>query len=117
MGIILWLIIGGVIGWLASIIMKRDAQQGIILNIVVGVIGGLLGGWLLTLFGVDVEGGFDPLRQQARGQEVRTQGDSSRARGAESSNRVAQHDVAGTEPGREDHLDRPVEPCREFDRP
>ena len=37
MGIILWLIIGGVIGWLASIIMRTDAQQGIFLNIVVGI--------------------------------------------------------------------------------
>src|SRR5689334_12445059 len=56
-GIIAWIIIGGLAGWIASKIMKPDAQQGIILNIVVGVIGGLLGGWLLTLFGVDVEGG------------------------------------------------------------
>ena len=56
-GIIAWIIIGGLAGWIASKIMKTDAQQGIILNIVVGVIGGLLGGWLLTLFGVDVEGG------------------------------------------------------------
>jgi uncharacterized membrane protein YeaQ/YmgE (transglycosylase-associated protein family) len=47
MGIILWLIIGGVVGWLASIIMKRDASQGIILNVVVGIIGAMLGGWLL----------------------------------------------------------------------
>jgi uncharacterized membrane protein YeaQ/YmgE (transglycosylase-associated protein family) len=47
MGIILWLIIGGVVGWLASIIMKRDASQGIILNIVVGIVGAMLGGWLL----------------------------------------------------------------------
>jgi uncharacterized membrane protein YeaQ/YmgE (transglycosylase-associated protein family) len=47
MGIILWLIIGGVVGWLASIVMRRDGSQGIILNIVVGIIGALLGGWLL----------------------------------------------------------------------
>jgi uncharacterized membrane protein YeaQ/YmgE (transglycosylase-associated protein family) len=47
MGIILWLVIGGVVGWLASIVMKRDASQGIILNIVVGIIGAMLGGWLL----------------------------------------------------------------------
>jgi uncharacterized membrane protein YeaQ/YmgE (transglycosylase-associated protein family) len=39
MGIIIWLIVGGIVGWLASIIMKRDAQQGIILNIVVGIVG------------------------------------------------------------------------------
>lgn len=48
MNIILWLIIGGVIGWLASIIMRRDAQQGVLLNIVVGIIGALLGGWVFS---------------------------------------------------------------------
>jgi uncharacterized membrane protein YeaQ/YmgE (transglycosylase-associated protein family) len=47
MGIILWLIIGGVVGWLASLVMKRDASQGIILNIVVGIVGSILGGWLI----------------------------------------------------------------------
>ncbi|GAA14022.1 GlsB/YeaQ/YmgE family stress response membrane protein [Gordonia alkanivorans] len=55
-GIIAWIIIGGLAGWIASKIMKTDAQQGIILNIIVGVVGGLLGGFLLQLFGVDVEG-------------------------------------------------------------
>lgn len=44
LGIIIWLIIGGVIGWLASIIMARDAQQGIFLNIVVGIVGAMIGG-------------------------------------------------------------------------
>ena len=48
MNFIIWLIIGGVIGWLASIIMKRDAQQGILLNIVVGIVGAFLGGLLLS---------------------------------------------------------------------
>ena len=47
MGIIIWLIVGGIVGWLASIIMKRDAQQGILLNIVVGIVGALIGGWLI----------------------------------------------------------------------
>jgi uncharacterized membrane protein YeaQ/YmgE (transglycosylase-associated protein family) len=47
MGIILWLIIGGVVGWLASIVMRRDGSQGIILNIVVGIVGALIGGWLI----------------------------------------------------------------------
>ena len=46
MGIILWLIIGGVIGWLASVVMRRDGSQGIILNIVVGIVGALISGWL-----------------------------------------------------------------------
>jgi uncharacterized membrane protein YeaQ/YmgE (transglycosylase-associated protein family) len=48
MGLIIWLVIGGVIGWLASIIMRTDAQQGIFLNIVVGVIGAFLGGMLFS---------------------------------------------------------------------
>jgi len=48
MGIILWLIIGGVIGWLASIIMRTDAQQGIFLNIVVGIIGAFIGGLIIS---------------------------------------------------------------------
>lgn len=47
MGIVLWLIIGGVVGWLASIVMRRDGNQGIILNIVVGIVGALLGGALI----------------------------------------------------------------------
>ncbi len=48
MGIIIWLIVGGICGWLASIIMKRDAQQGVILNIVVGIVGAVLAGWLIS---------------------------------------------------------------------
>lgn len=43
--IILWLVIGGIIGWLASLIMRTDAQQGIILNIVVGIVGSLIAGF------------------------------------------------------------------------
>jgi uncharacterized membrane protein YeaQ/YmgE (transglycosylase-associated protein family) len=45
---IIWLVVGGVIGWIASLIMKTDAQQGLFLNVVVGVVGALLGGWLLS---------------------------------------------------------------------
>jgi uncharacterized membrane protein YeaQ/YmgE (transglycosylase-associated protein family) len=48
MGIIVWLIVGGICGWLASIIMKRDAQQGIFLNIIVGIVGAVLAGWLIS---------------------------------------------------------------------
>lgn len=49
---IVWLVVGGVIGWLASIVMRTDAQQGILLNIVVGIVGAMIGGWLLSpLFG------------------------------------------------------------------
>ena len=52
MNLIIWLIIGGVVGWLASLIMRTDGQQGILLNIVVGIVGAFLGGLLLSpLFG------------------------------------------------------------------
>ena len=47
MGILIWLIIGGIVGWLASIIMKRDGQQGIIMNVVVGIVGAFIGGLLI----------------------------------------------------------------------
>jgi uncharacterized membrane protein YeaQ/YmgE (transglycosylase-associated protein family) len=46
-GIIIWLIVGGICGWLASLIMRTDAQQGIILNIVVGIVGAAIAGLLL----------------------------------------------------------------------
>jgi len=53
MNIIIWLVVGGLIGWVASLIMRTDAQQGIILNVVVGIVGALLSGWFLSpLFGV-----------------------------------------------------------------
>ena len=49
---IIWIVIGGILGWLASMVMKTDAEQGMILNIVVGIVGAFLGGWLLSpLFG------------------------------------------------------------------
>ena len=52
MNFLIWIIVGGILGWLASLVMKTDAQQGIFLNIIVGIIGALLGGWLLApLFG------------------------------------------------------------------
>jgi uncharacterized membrane protein YeaQ/YmgE (transglycosylase-associated protein family) len=44
MGFILWLVVGGIVGWLASLIMRTDGQQGIILNIVVGIIGAVIAG-------------------------------------------------------------------------
>ena len=47
MGLIVLLIVGGILGWLASIVMRTDAQQGILLNIVVGIIGAFIGGLLI----------------------------------------------------------------------
>ena len=48
MGIIIAIIVGGVAGWLASMVMARDASMGIFLNIVVGIIGALIGNWLIA---------------------------------------------------------------------
>ncbi len=48
MGILVWLIVGGVVGWLASIIMRTDAQQGMLLNVVVGIVGALLAGFIIS---------------------------------------------------------------------
>ena len=48
MGILVWLIVGGVVGWLASIIMRTDAQQGILLNVIVGIVGALLAGFVVS---------------------------------------------------------------------
>ena len=46
-GIIIWLVVGGVCGWLASIVMRTDGQQGILLNVIVGIIGAALAGFLI----------------------------------------------------------------------
>ena len=59
MGIILWIIFGALVGWIASIVMKTDAQQGAVLNIVVGVIGAVMGGWLMSFLGQQGVTGFN----------------------------------------------------------
>ena len=59
MGIFLWIVFGGLVGWIASLIMKTNAQQGIILNIIVGIIGALLGGWIMSFFGKSSVTGFN----------------------------------------------------------
>lgn len=51
MDIIIWLIVGALAGWIASMIMKTDAQMGALANIVVGIIGAFIGGWVVNLFG------------------------------------------------------------------
>ena len=53
MGIIGWIVLGGIAGWIASMIMNRDASMGIVAKIICGVVGGLVGGFLLNFF-VDV---------------------------------------------------------------
>jgi len=52
--IIVYIIVGGIIGWLASIVMRTDAQQGVLLNIVVGIVGSFIGG---VLFGPSLGSG------------------------------------------------------------
>ena len=54
MGFIGWIVLGGIAGWIASMIMNRDESMGLIANIAAGVVGGLLGGWILSAF-VDVQ--------------------------------------------------------------
>lgn len=51
MGILSWIIFGGLAGWVASIIMKKNASMGIFANIIVGVIGAFLGGYIMSLLG------------------------------------------------------------------
>jgi uncharacterized membrane protein YeaQ/YmgE (transglycosylase-associated protein family) len=48
MNFLIWLIVGGLIGWLASMVMKTNDQQGVILNVVVGVVGALIAGWFVS---------------------------------------------------------------------
>jgi uncharacterized membrane protein YeaQ/YmgE (transglycosylase-associated protein family) len=50
--IIVWIIVGAIAGWLASIVMKTNAQQGLIMDIIVGIVGAFIGGFVLSLLGV-----------------------------------------------------------------
>lgn len=59
MGIIGWIVLGGLAGWVASMIAGTNAQQGVLGNIVVGIIGGLLGGFIVSLFGGEGITGFN----------------------------------------------------------
>ena len=56
MDLIIQLVIGGVIGWLASMVMKTNAQMGVIANIIVGIVGAVLGGWLAGVLGLTTSG-------------------------------------------------------------
>jgi uncharacterized membrane protein YeaQ/YmgE (transglycosylase-associated protein family) len=53
---IITIVVGGIIGWLASLIMKTDAQMGLIANIIVGIVGSILGFWVAGLLGLAAEG-------------------------------------------------------------
>ncbi len=58
MGFILSIVIGGIVGWLASILMKTNPQMGLIANVLVGVVGSSLGFWIAGLFGIALVGGI-----------------------------------------------------------
>lgn len=59
MNLLLFIVLGGIAGWLASIIMHTNARQGMLLNIVVGIVGAFLGGLLFNLFGARGVTGFN----------------------------------------------------------
>lgn len=59
MELILWIVFGAIVGWLASVIMKTSGQQNLLLDIIVGIIGAVLGGWIMTLFGQPGVEGFN----------------------------------------------------------
>lgn len=59
MNIILWLIFGGVAGWIASMIVGRDVGLGIVGNIIVGIVGAFLGGWIADKMGVGGQPGAE----------------------------------------------------------
>lgn len=59
MNLILWLVLGAVSGWIASMIMKTDNQQGIFLDIILGIVGAIIGGTLMSLFGQPGATGFN----------------------------------------------------------
>ena len=59
MGILSWIVLGGLAGWLASIVTKRNDQMGCISNIVAGIVGAFVGGWVFSLFGGGSVTGFN----------------------------------------------------------
>ncbi len=59
MGIIAWIVLGGIAGWIASMIMRTNASQGVFGDIITGIIGALIGGFLMSLFGQSGVSGFN----------------------------------------------------------
>jgi uncharacterized membrane protein YeaQ/YmgE (transglycosylase-associated protein family) len=59
MGWLAWLVVGAVAGWLASIVMKTNRQQGLLMDIVVGIVGAFIGGFLFNQFGTAGVTGFN----------------------------------------------------------
>lgn len=59
MSFLVYIIFGGIVGWVASLLMNTDAQQGILLNVIVGIVGAVLGSWLAGYFGYGGVSGFN----------------------------------------------------------
>lgn len=59
MGIVLWIIFGALAGWIASMIMKTDSNQGTMMDIIMGVIGAMVGGFIMNFFGQSGVTGFN----------------------------------------------------------
>lgn len=59
MGLLLWIMFGALVGWIASLVMKTSSQQGIILDIVVGIIGAVIGGYIMSILGETGVTGFN----------------------------------------------------------
>lgn len=59
MGILLWIVFGALAGWIASLIMKTDSQQGTLANIGIGIVGALIGGFLMSFLGGSGVTGFN----------------------------------------------------------
>lgn len=59
MNILLWVILGALAGWIASMVMKTRAEQGLLMDIVVGIVGAFLGGWIFSLLGAQGVTGFN----------------------------------------------------------
>ena len=59
MNIILWIVLGALAGWIASLVMKTDAEQGALMNIILGIVGAFVGGLLLNMFGASGVNGFN----------------------------------------------------------
>ncbi len=59
MNIIIWIIFGAIAGWIASLVMKTDAQQGLLMDIILGVVGAVVGGFLMNMLGQPGVTGFN----------------------------------------------------------
>ncbi len=59
MNLLLWIVLGALAGWVASIIMRTNGSQGLLMDIVVGILGAVLGGWIMSFFGETGVSGFN----------------------------------------------------------